>query len=57
MQTGEIPGVRERMEDLKRRAKEGGASDEWAARKAREAAQRLDQRIREGKAHKPGSTG
>lgn len=54
MDNGEIRGVRERMDNLARRLREGGASAEYAESKAREAANRLDQRIRDGKAARPG---
>lgn len=49
---GEIRGVREAVEDLGRRIKESGGSTEYAEKKTREAAQRLDQAIRAGKRQK-----
>lgn len=57
MADGEIKGVRQRADDLARRIREGGGSAEYAERKSREAAQRLDQRVREGKAVRPQSDG
>lgn len=45
--------IQERVERLEQRIREGGGGAEWAKRKSREAGERLDRRVGEGKVAPP----
>jgi len=50
---GEIPAMRDARDRLESRLREAGMGEREARRRATESAQRVDQRVRDGRVRKP----